>query len=177
MDPMAGVRLRARECHADALARAGGDRSAVALTTAATEARDLVVAPFEPGTRFAAGVDGYYDRVGLLVGVSSALPPGLREFVIAHELGHHELHDDPIAEVALADPVAADAPGLVAPIGGYSPRERHEMTAEAFAAEFLCPSDRYRRTNVARWPSKKCPRSRTSSTTSESYRVTPRPLG
>ncbi len=137
MDPWAEVRLRARACHAEALAEAGGDRSAAALVVAAARLRDIEVVPFEPGTRFDHGILGVYERVGLLISVDASLAPGKRELVVAHELGHHELDDDPVAEVTSIDA----EPGAVARIVGYSHRERREIAADAFATEFLCPAD------------------------------------
>ncbi len=137
MDPWAEVRLRARSCHAAALAEAGGDRSAAAIVAAATRLRDIEVVPFSPGTRFAHGILGVYERVGPLISVDATLGAGRREMVVAHELGHHELGDDATAEVTSIDA----APGAAARIVGYSHRERREMAADVFASEFLCPAD------------------------------------
>ena len=137
MDPWVEVRLRARACHAEALAEAGGDRSAAAIVAAAVHLRDIEVVPFEPGTRFDHGILGVYERVGPLISVDASLPPGRREIVVAHELGHHELGDDAVAEVTTIDA----APGSAARIVGYSHRERREMAADVFAGEFLCPAD------------------------------------
>lgn len=137
MDPWAEVRLRARACHAEALAAAGGDRSAAAIVAAAADLRDIEVVPFMPGTRFGPGILGVYERVGLLVSVDATLPAGKRELVIAHELGHHELHDDDAVEVTAVD----GAPGAAARVVGYSHRERRELAADHFANELLCPGD------------------------------------
>ena len=138
MDPWAEVRLRARACRAEAVAAAGGDPSAAAVVRAATAIRDIEVAPFAPGTRFEAGVLAVYERVGLILHVDATLPSGTREVVIAHEIGHHELHDDPVEHVTTID---ADAHVGAARIVGYSHRERREVAADAFAAELLCPAD------------------------------------
>ena len=137
MDPWAEVRLRARACHADALTEAGGDRSAVAIVTTAARLRDIEIVPFEPGTRFDHGILGVYERVGPMISVDASLREGRREIVIAHEIGHHELGDDAVAEVTSVDA----APGVAARIVGYTHRERREMAADVFAVEFLCPAD------------------------------------
>lgn len=137
MDPWADVRLRARACHAEALTEADGDRSAVAIVAAAARLRDIEVVPFEPGTRFDHGILGVYERVGPLISVDASLREGKREIVIAHEIGHHELGDDAVAEVTSVDAT----PGAAARIVGYSHRERREMAADIFAGEFLCPAD------------------------------------
>lgn len=66
----------------------------------------------------------------------------LRE-VLAHELGHLVLHERLTDDDAPHDPIlgsayADEGPGAVA---RYSPRGFEEAQAQAFATEFLCPSD------------------------------------
>jgi DNA helicase-2/ATP-dependent DNA helicase PcrA len=137
MDPWADVRLRARQCHSAAYVRANGDRRATALVSAAIALRDLEVVPFIPGTRFGYGVQGCFE--------------GVREIVIAHELGHYELHDEPLSQVTVTDlsTNGGSATSSVIRIEGYSALERHEMAADAFASEFLLPTDWLRTENVA----------------------------
>ena len=142
MDPWAAVRLLARRCHEEALVVAGGDRSAAALVANAAELRDLEVGA-SPGTRFAHGIQGCFDRIGGLVSVASTLSARERDLVAAHEIGHYELHDDPVAEVTTTDPQGGGDPGGggVIRLEAYSHRDRHEVAADAFAGEFLCPAD------------------------------------
>jgi DNA helicase-2/ATP-dependent DNA helicase PcrA len=151
MDPWADVRLRARQCHSAAYVRANGDRRATALVSAAIALRDLEVVPFIPGTRFGYGVQGCFERVGGLVSIATTLAPGVREIVIAHELGHYELHDEPLSQVTVTDlsTNGGSATSSVIRIEGYSALERHEMAADAFASEFLLPTDWLRTENVA----------------------------
>ena len=137
MDPFAEIRLRARACHAEALAAAGGDRSAVAIVAATARLRDIEVVPFEPGTRLDHGILGVYDRVGAVFSVDASLRAGKREIVVARGVGHHELGDDAVAEITSIDATL----GAAARIVGHSHRERGEMAAEAFASELLCPTD------------------------------------
>jgi len=69
--------------------------------------------------------------------------PGQRLLVIAHELGHLELHK------RLSDPTIPPDPLLgsaymgsgAAGVARYSEKAKEEAQANAFAAEFLCPGD------------------------------------
>ncbi len=62
--------------------------------------------------------------------------------MIAHEIGHFELHPDPTNEVhnvqaQLGGDLIDSGAGIVE---GYSLRERKEVQADIFAGEFLCPA-------------------------------------
>ena len=141
MDPMADVRHGARALHAAALEAAGGDRSAAALVATAIRLGDIEIDAVEPGTRFAVGVQGCFHRIGLLISVVTGLTEAERLFVVAHELGHWKLHDDPVSEVVATPAGLGGAEGGITAALGYSPHERKEVQADVFAAEFLCPSD------------------------------------
>ena len=118
----------------------GGDRRATAIMAAAVAARDLEVVDFVPGTRFGHGVQGCLERVGGLVSVATTLRPGRREVVIAHEIGHFELHEEALAPVTTIDPQTGRS-AVVIRIQGHSALERHELMADAFAADLLLPAD------------------------------------
>ena len=64
-------------------------------------------------------------------------------FVIAHELGHLELHPRLTRGCAEPDPVYGSMYGSAGAdsLTRYNSRSREEAEANAFAAEFLCPSD------------------------------------
>lgn len=143
MDGWSDIRRKARACHAKALTKAKGDRRASALVTAALANADLERRYYEPGTVFGEGVLGSFERASGLVNVALRQEPEDEAVVTAHEIGHSELHHDPINEVTLlppglgGDPVESGA----GKVEGYSPRERKEVQADIFAAEFLCPAD------------------------------------
>ena len=145
MDTFAEIRLRGREAHHEAF-RACASRAAPALVAAAARLRDIEIVAFAPGTRFEEGVLGMYERVGRLVSIDRTLPPGLRERVIAHEIGHHDLHRD-LLEATSDDDL--DHESSIRALG-YSRRERREMEAEVFAVELLCPGDWLREEIVER---------------------------
>lgn len=152
MDAWRDIRLKARECHANALAAAKGQRRAGPLLTAALALDDLQLDRYDAGTKAGEGVFGFLDRPALIINVLAGQKPEDEAVVIAHEIGHFKLHLDPRQEVTVI------APGLggdpidtgVAKVQGYSPRERKEVQADVFAGEFLCPSDWLREELVAK---------------------------
>ncbi|QOJ14012.1 MAG: UvrD-helicase domain-containing protein [Planctomycetia bacterium] len=143
MDTWVDIRRKARQCHEEALRRASGNRSAIALTQGALAAADLDIRRFEPGTTFGKGVLGVLERSAGLVNVVAHLAPPDEAVIVAHELGHYHLHLDPTNEVTIADAgLGGDRIETgAARVEGYSPRERKEVQADVFAGEFLCPSD------------------------------------
>ncbi len=143
MDAWRDIRLRARACHVKALDVAQGDRRGRALVDAALKDADLELRYCQPGEVFGVGVHGSFERADGLVYVVAGQDPKDELVVIAHEIGHSELHHDPSNEVRNVqaqlggDPIDSGA-GVVE---GYSPRERKEVQADIFAGEFLCPAD------------------------------------
>lgn len=143
MDAWRDIRLKARECHLQALETAGGANQGHALVKAALQKWDLEIRYFDPGTIVAEGVHGFLDRADGLVNVARGQDPQEELLVLAHEIGHFHLHKDPSNEVRNVRPTLGGDPvdsgaGLVE---GYSPRERKEVQADTFCGEFLCPSD------------------------------------
>jgi superfamily I DNA/RNA helicase len=143
MDAWRDIRLAARELHAKALVSTSGDRRAPALLRAALGFHDLEVRRFQPGTRAGTGVFGFLDRPAFIVHVAAGQEVEDEAVVIAHEIGHFELHRDPRNDVTIIAPgLGGDKlDGGVAAAQGYSPKERKEIQADVFAGEFLCPSD------------------------------------
>jgi ATP-dependent DNA helicase UvrD/PcrA len=142
MDAWRDIRLKARECHRQALSKSK-DRKACKLIPAALEPDDLQIDHYAPGSVVSKGVFGFLDRESKIINVAGDQSAEDEAVVIAHELGHFKLHRDPRNEVtALApglggDPIDSGA----GRVEGYSPRERKEIQADVFAGEFLCPSD------------------------------------
>lgn len=143
MDTWIEIRRKARQLHTKALAAAKGDRRAEALIDAALQILDLEKSYYTPGTRFGKEVFGSLERTAQVVHIASDQVPEEEQVVIAHEIGHYELHTDPSHEVTIShaglggDPVE----GAAGKVEGYSPRQRQEVQADVFAGEFLCPSD------------------------------------
>ncbi|PKP68484.1 MAG: DNA helicase UvrD, partial [Alphaproteobacteria bacterium HGW-Alphaproteobacteria-5] len=144
MDAWANIRLKARACHADALATSGGDRHARALVAAAVKDNGLEVEDFGPEAGFGNNVLGFVERASQLVNVARGQAPEQEAVVIAHEIGHFLLHTDPSHEVTMVSPPTLGGDPIesgAAKVQGYSSRERKEVQADVFAGEFLCPSD------------------------------------
>lgn len=139
MDSWSDVRRKARECHRQALERSGGDRRAASIVAAALEIDDLEIRYINLGK----GTLGSLDRTALLVNLSPGQKSVEERVIIAHEIGHLHLHNDPHSEVTSStgglggDPVDSGA----GRVEGYSSRERKEQQADIFAGEFLCPAD------------------------------------
>lgn len=143
MDAWRDIRLRARRCHEVALTCAGGDRRGRALVDAAMEGGDLALRPYGPGEMFGDGVRGMFQRDDGIVFVLRGQDPKDEVVVIAHEIGHSQLHHDPNHEVRnvqsqLGGDIIDNGAGA---LEGHSSRERKEIQADVFAGEFLCPAD------------------------------------
>lgn len=151
MDAWADIRLKARECHAKALAAAKGARDAQSLIAAALKANDLELRRYEPGTLVGEHVFGWLDRPNLMVNVAAGQNEADEVVVVAHEIGHFELHTDPRSDVTVLAPGLGGDPidSGASRVEGYSPRERKEIQADVFAGEFLCPADWLRNEVVA----------------------------
>jgi DNA helicase II / ATP-dependent DNA helicase PcrA len=72
------------------------------------------------------------------------LDPAQRLFVVLHELGHLELHERLKRSCAELDPINSAIYSMTetAAIARYNRRSQEEAQANAFATEFLCPSDK-----------------------------------
>ena len=139
MNAWIDIRRKARGCHQKALTKTMGDRSAAALIKAALDIDDLELRRIDLGP----GTLGSLDRSARLISVAKNLEQATEHLVVAHEIGHFTLHDDPSNEVTGlqqglgGDPVDSGA----GKVEGYAPRERKEVQADVFAGEFLCPAD------------------------------------
>ena len=143
MDAWIDIRRKAQTCHEAALARTGGDRRARQLVEAALQLDDLEIRYYKPGSIVNKGVFGFLDRPSRLVNIASDQTPADEVVVIAHEVGHFQLHQDPATEVTVrSDRLGGDIVDSGAGrVEGYSSRERKEIQADVFAGEFFCPSN------------------------------------
>ena len=142
MDTGVDIRRKANACHKTALAKANGVKASRSdHRRCIGELDDLQTAYYEQETY--KGVLGFLDRASQLVNVAKDQDPRDEQVVIAHEIGHYNLHHDPTNEVTVkvaglgGDPIETGA----AKVEGYSPRERKEVQADIFSGELLCPSD------------------------------------
>lgn len=148
MDTWIDIRRKARACNEQALLKTKGDRQANAVIAAAlcNDNLELRRLDFPPGTL------GSLDRSARLVNIANGQASLDENVVIAHEIGHFQLHIDPHNEVKTrtqglgGDPIESGA----GKVEGYSPRERKEVQADVFAGELLCPSNWLREEFVVR---------------------------
>nr|WP_298681672.1 UvrD-helicase domain-containing protein [uncultured Dongia sp.] len=107
------------------------------------ESADIELRYCKPGEVLGEGVQASFERADGMINLVSGQDPKEELVVLAHEIGHSELHHDPNSEVKSVlsrlggDPIDSGA----SVVEGYSPRERKELQADVFAGEFLCPSD------------------------------------
>ncbi|MDR6126770.1 DNA helicase-2/ATP-dependent DNA helicase PcrA [Sphingomonas sp. SORGH_AS802] len=143
MDAWSDIRLVARDCRAAALAKTNAAPTARNVIDAMVELHDLQIVAFDPGTRAGEDVLGFFERGSGIVHIARGQAEEDEVVVIAHELGHFRLHNDPESDVTdvsmrlSGEPVESGG----ARVDGYSSRERKEVQADVFAGEFLCPSD------------------------------------
>ncbi len=88
------------------------------------------------------GAEAIYDREGHRILYSNGLAEDIARFYVAHEYGHHRLHD---AQASCCDDdldawTPAEPEGsVVGENDAYSPKQRTEAQANLFAREFLLP--------------------------------------
>jgi Zn-dependent peptidase ImmA (M78 family) len=158
MSDVARTRRLAAELRAAALAALAARGEAPtpdAVLEAALTAHELDVLSVAPGSRLLGSARAKLDRARPAIILDRTLPPEPARFSKAHELGHFVVErPDPGAALgcgpvgddctcAAADvdeaPVAERFPLGEAYVTGYGPRQRREVGASLFAAEFLAP--------------------------------------
>jgi DNA helicase II / ATP-dependent DNA helicase PcrA len=143
VDAWRDIRLRARDCRAEALKHSNGEATARAIVDGALKANDLQLNTYPSGVGVSKEVRGFLERDACIVNIAAGQGAEDEVVVIAHEIGHFKLHLDPRSEVTViapglgGDPVDSGA----GRVQGYSPHERQEVQADIFAGELLCPSD------------------------------------
>ena len=137
-----GIRAAARRARHAAAERLGAAAPAHDVLLGALADLDIRYKITPEGSVLAANVAGRLYRRARAIRVAERLTPDERTFVGAHELGHYVLHPDEFLEFRLASTLAGTAATSLRAFEaiGYSERERIEAEADAFAAEFACPS-------------------------------------
>ncbi len=112
---------------------------ATGLVEAAVETCGMRLVRFAVGSPYGPEVLGALQRWACCIHVAGALREADAAVVIAHEVGHLLLHRDIEQDLELTPASHHPAPGRTSRMSAYSPRERQEVEADAFADEFLCP--------------------------------------
>ena len=145
MSDWQSIRLIAREKRAEIFVGnkvMEGLVPADSLMAKALEYSGLQAVSVPAGDTLLAGAQAVLDREVGCIWHNQELSEPIRLFNIAHELGHHVLHEDHascIESDIVANPIEEPLPLGEAYVMGYSPRQRRETEASVFAAEFLLP--------------------------------------
>ena len=148
MDGFELVRQRARALYIRAAADAEPRGGEVVERLAQDAGYDLV--PLEPDDVLLLGGEAVLDRGVAAIFYNGSGDEAYSAALVAHELGHLELHlgtEPSSCSAADIDPGAPEDPVPVAAerVDSYGARERQELQANVFARELLLPGDEARR--------------------------------
>jgi len=142
MDPFEPIRARAAALHG-ALVLAGADPfDPLTLALAAAGRRGIEVVWLPRGDPGLKGAQALYDEQSGTICCEAEPDPPTRALLVAHEIGHSELHAGSVTCVGSdVDPSRSTEP---APVGlqrveDYGARERRELQANVYARELLLP--------------------------------------
>jgi superfamily I DNA/RNA helicase len=153
MDAVELARQAAAQLH-DELVREGHNPSdPYAFAVAEASRRDIEVTALAPGATMLEGARARLGATGMgrFVVHENIGSSFEQAFLVAHELGHAHLGDDPLGEATpTIDPVRSSEPS---PIGfdrvvDYGRRQRREIQMDLFARELLLPRHAVRRLHV-----------------------------
>lgn len=155
MSSWSEIREQARAWHLVFAPDADDLPSAAALLAAAESKSGVRRIKRPPDDVLLDGGEACYDREGARIFYSEALSDEDAVFYVAHEYGHHRLHDlhsrCTAADINVSTPAEPES-SVVGEADAYSPKERAEAQANLFAREFLLPRDKLRR----RWITGAC---------------------
>lgn len=151
MEGFDSVRHLARLRHAEACAKAGGLKTAVALLGGATELTGIERQAVPDNDPVLCGAEAILEPSTPAIFYKNSVAPAQAAFYQAHEFGHHWL-DSATGACSRSD-IDDSMPEERVPLGngrveGYGPRERRECQANVFAREFLLPCSEVRRSFV-----------------------------
>lgn len=136
-------RQTAAALHAAALARGSDPWDPYAFALAEARNQGLKVNACAPGSHVLDGGRATYDPEDRLIIHEDAGTPFEQAFLVAHEIGHVVLGDDPDEVVVnTVDPARAAEPmagGLDEGLADYGRRQRREVQMDLFARELLFP--------------------------------------
>jgi DNA helicase-2/ATP-dependent DNA helicase PcrA len=142
MDAFEEVRATAASLHERAMAL-GADRLApAAVLEAIAQTLDIEVIRLDPGDVALKGAKALFDEQGGSVYCSETGTAVDRALLVAHELGHAQLHGE--SSLCLESDIDLSRSIEPAPVGlqrveDYGARERRELQANVFARELLLP--------------------------------------
>ena len=142
MDGVEVARQSAAHLHAQAVARGLDPWRPYEFVVAEAERRGLDVEPTARGAAVLAGGRAVLVPDDRLILHENVGTPFEQAYLVAHEIGHAELGDDPNNEPALkidAERAAEPSPVGIDRVVDYGRRQRREAQMDLFAREFLLP--------------------------------------
>ena len=142
MDPFEPIRSKAAALHEELLSEGKDPFDPLALVQAAVERRDLDLAWLPQGDPALKGARALYDDQGGTICCEEEGDPATRALLVAHELGHSELHAGSVT--CAGSDIDPSRSTEAAPVGlqrveDYGARERRELQANVYARELLLP--------------------------------------
>jgi Zn-dependent peptidase ImmA (M78 family) len=142
MDAAELARQKAAQCHDEAVASGLDPLRLLALVLAEAERRDIDVEPSLPGGTYLGKSRATFRQAEQLIVYENVGTDFDKAFLIAHEIGHSDLGDDPeIQEEVKIDAARASdpCPTGIDRVVDYGRRQRREVQMDLFAREFLLP--------------------------------------
>lgn len=142
MDAVELGRRRAAELHIAAVARGLDPTNPYAFAVGEAEHRGLSVETANPGSAQLDGGRATLIVVDDLILHENTGTPFEQAFLVAHEIGHHELGDASVPPTALTPDMARAAeasPTGIDRVVDYGRRQRREVQMDLFARELLLP--------------------------------------
>ncbi len=147
MDSFEPIRRAADELHKATLDAGGDPLNPLAFVTHAIETLanlELDLVWLEPGDPGLKGARARFDDQAGLISCENFGEPASRALLVAHELGHAQLHAGSLncssTDVDASQTTETAAVGLQR-VESYSVRERQELQANVFAREFVFPRE------------------------------------
>ncbi|MFZ5610271.1 MAG: UvrD-helicase domain-containing protein [Pseudomonadota bacterium] len=142
MDPFEPIRSKASALHEQLLSEGQNPFALLALVQAAVARRDLELVWLPKGDPALKGARALYDDQGGTICCEEDGDPVTRALLVAHELGHSELHaGSATCSNADIDPSRSmeAAPVGLQRVEDYGARERRELQANVYARELVLP--------------------------------------
>ena len=142
VDPFDSVRSKAAALHRELLSKGKDPLDPLILVQAAVEHRDLELAWLPKGDPALKGARALFDEQSGTICCEDEGDPASRSLLVAHELGHSELHAG--SATCAGSDIDPSRSTEAAPVGlqrveDYGARERRELQANVYAREFLLP--------------------------------------
>lgn len=142
MNPFESARIGAEKLRTD-LDALGVDLAlgGYALVKAACAAYDINLRSVKPSVQLLKSADATINVVNKWILVRNDVPDEIKAFLVAHELGHWQLHPQTLGTVEVIHPALTGdgETNGVKEVESYGSRERQELQANVFAREFLLP--------------------------------------